>query len=380
MDLNSADYELVWPRDLFVAEAGVALARTGGPSSWVDFAELVLAEAFAGPTPLDDFRAAASRDVFGGLLSSGNQGTTTQRDWMSSLVRAAPQLNEASGEPPAYWSRRQKGGVAQSKLSLEEVMNRFVRLVEDDLLRSGYLEALSPRRCVDDEYWVDPDPSGELQRLLGEPDLWPPSRSRARWDIDRFLDLVEVVHDYVARPRTRSDHDYGGCGWHFANLAREPGRQLYRWRINRLFAASDLPYRLADSGDDCGRVVVISDEARTDLSVRMTKRSDPSTADRVRQAIAIYRARGATRDDKRTAVRELADVLEYRRDLLKDHLAKRDEADLFQIANQFAIRHYKVHQQQDYDAAFLDWLFWWYLATVDLTDHLIARAAINDWD
>lgn len=377
MDLKSADYELIWPRELFAAEAGVALARTGQSPSWADFAELLLAEAFAGPTPLDDFRAASSQDVFGGLLPSGNQGTSSQRDWLSSLVRASPQLKEASAEPPAYWSRREKGGVSAPKLSLDDVMTRFVRMVEDELLRHGYLEALSPRRCVDDEYWVEADPSAELQRLLGQPDLWPLSRSRVNWDVDRFLDLVEVIQDFVARPRTRSVHDYGGCGWHFGNLAREPGRQLYRWRINRLFGVSDLPYRLAESGDDCGRVVVVSHEARSDLTVRMTQRTDPATADRVRQAIAFYRARGATRDDRRTAVRELADVLEHRRALLKDHLVKRDEADLFQIANQFAIRHYNVHQQQDYDDAFLDWLFWWYLATVELTDQLLARALTN---
>jgi hypothetical protein len=30
-------------------------------------------------------------------------------------------------------------------------------------------------------------------------------------------------------------------------------------------------------------------------------------------------------------------------------------------------------QRGDYDPVFLDWVFWWYLATVELTDRLLAR-------
>ena len=43
-----------------------------------------------------------------------------------------------------------------------------------------------------------------------------------------------------------------------------------------------------------------------------------------------------------------------------------DEGALFQIANRFAIRHQNADQQSNYADAYLDWIFWWYLATVDL--------------
>lgn len=32
----------------------------------------------------------------------------------------------------------------------------------------------------------------------------------------------------------------------------------------------------------------------------------------------------------------------------------------------------RADQRGDYDEAFLDWFFWWYLATLDLTDQLLA--------
>ena len=46
-----------------------------------------------------------------------------------------------------------------------------------------------------------------------------------------------------------------------------------------------------------------------------------------------------------------------------------------QIANQLNLRPAKADQRPDYCLAYLDWLFWWYLATVELTDRLLARQA-----
>ncbi len=68
-------------------------------------------------------------------------------------------------------------------------------------------------------------------------------------------------------------------------------------------------------------------------------------------------------------------VLEERRSPLKAELQRRDEGALFQIANEFAVRHQRDGQRGDYDEAFRDWVFWWYLATIELTDRIIARDA-----
>jgi hypothetical protein len=43
------------------------------------------------------------------------------------------------------------------------------------------------------------------------------------------------------------------------------------------------------------------------------------------------------------------------------------------IANKFAIRHRNKDEQGNYDPAFLNWIFWWYLGTVELTDRIIRR-------
>jgi hypothetical protein len=66
----------------------------------------------------------------------------------------------------------------------------------------------------------------------------------------------------------------------------------------------------------------------------------------------------------------LAGILEERRELIRDKIGKKDESSLFEIANEFAIRHQRRGQQGDYDPTFLDWIFWCYLATVKLTGRL----------
>ncbi|WP_328607155.1 hypothetical protein OG943_45965 [Amycolatopsis sp. NBC_00345] len=153
-----------------------------------------------------------------------------------------------------------------------------------------------------------------------------------------------------------SFHSYGGCGWHYSQFAFEPGRALYRWRVNQLLARSDLGLRLADDGEDIGRLVAVTDDARADLVTRLANQPPGRTSDRVRHGIALYRARGSTEHDKRSAILVLAGIIEERRQLLKDNLVKKDEGALFDIANNFALRHQDLKQQRDYDPVFLDWI------------------------
>ena len=73
----------------------------------------------------------------------------------------------------------------------------------------------------------------------------------------------------------------------------------------------------------------------------------------------------------------LAGILEERRDLIRTELGKPDDGVLFMIANKFEIHHHDATQQEDYDPAFLDWIFWWYLATVELTTTLTGRQQVR---
>jgi hypothetical protein len=166
---------------------------------------------------------------------------------------------------------------------------------------------------------------------------------------------------------------FNECGWHYSGFVTGPARRLYRWRVNRLLGASMLNLRLADSGEDVGRLVRVEPTGLDELPERALRATTPETVDRLAHAIALFRSRNATVEERRSAVIVLAGILEERRDLLRTELLKSDEGALFQIANGFAVRHQRADQRGDYDPAFLDWLFWWYLGTVELTGQLLAR-------
>jgi RNA-directed DNA polymerase len=105
-----------------------------------------------------------------------------------------------------------------------------------------------------------------------------------------------------------------------------------------------------------------------DVASRWEGRDDP-VGRSVLHALDLY-ARG-TREDIRSAVRELAVILEERRQLIKQELISSDEGALFNIANNFDVRHRNTDQKSDYRLEFLDWIFWWYLHTVDLTERIV---------
>lgn len=146
----------------------------------------------------------------------------------------------------------------------------------------------------------------------------------------------------------------------------------YRWRVNKILARSDLGLRLAEDGEDIGRLVTVTDDARVELVQAVVARDDGEPADQVRHALALFRQRGADRNHKRSAVAALALVLEERRpNVLKYALAKSDRGALFDIANNFHIRHQDAKQKRDYDEFYLDWIFWLYLASIELTNRVI---------
>lgn len=365
---TGGDFELAWPRDLFRVELASLINTQKELKDWDGRVELLLEDAFATVVPRDMFTNAKS--------NAGESWATTSRiandaprRFLVNLLRQADALREPTERTP-YWSERRSTPVARGAITIATVARELERAVRQ-LDGRGYFEQAFEKDCVDDPSTVNA--ADLLESLTGRPNLWWPKPVELADDRDSLFDLIEVLHDLVSMPRTRWMHSYAGCGYHHGSFSREAGRALYTWRVNRILNQSDLGVRLATDGEDAGRLVEITDEGRADLVQRMVQREDEGTGDRVRHAIALFRSRSATEHDKRSAVVALALVLEERRALLKAELLSKDEGSLFHVANSFAIRHQDLKQQADYDLAFLDWIYWWYLATVELTDRLLER-------
>jgi hypothetical protein len=78
----------------------------------------------------------------------------------------------------------------------------------------------------------------------------------------------------------------------------------------------------------------------------------------------------------RLAVRELFDVLEKLRPELRDEMLQSDEGALFNIANNFVIRHLNEKQKDNYDSAIWhQWMFYVNLSTIHVITRLVSRKA-----
>ena len=370
-----ADYLLRWPRTLFAQEAG-ALLRPGRLAGRAEV-ELLLEEAFVSDQPQRDLAAADAianglAGTFAGLANSSLANPRHQL--LENLADAASRLPEQGWPRPYHATRYAPPEPAEEppRRRLAPAKRAWVNLVRDLQVR-GYFDKAAPRACVEDRGAMTSSQGMlldmEVQDRIGAVRLW--TCGPKLWDESDFYSLIEIFHDLIARPRSRRDHP--GCRWHYSDYAIEPGQTLYRWAVNQLLTRHHIDLQLADDGDDIGRLVHTPADGRHDL-VHAVVGGPGDDADKVRHAVTLFRSRGTSVEDKRSACITLADVLETRRSLLKAELLSRDEEALFQIANGFAIRHQRADQRPDYDDAYLDWLYWLYLATIELTNRLLTKA------
>jgi hypothetical protein len=100
---------------------------------------------------------------------------------------------------------------------------------------------------------------------------------------------------------------------------------------------------------------------------------------KVGHAIDKFRHHKSSLHDRRAAIRELTDVLEYLRPKAKAILSKKDDDDIFNIANNFSIRHYNQLQRDLYNKPiWYSWLFYFFLATIHAVSRLIEEDAASE--
>ncbi|WP_147794732.1 hypothetical protein [Cellulomonas sp. Y8] len=360
MGARIADLQLVWPRELFVQELQAATQRIedpwgGGSASYTysqERLDLLFSEAFYDDTGTQWLADAREERALQTLVDG---------------IRANPALVPVFTRPVLYRDRhgRTPAPAEKPRLTFVELQARLGELI-GELDGAGYFDSALGEDCVDSENDHQKRGRDRLSDLMGSREEWPPSLLIS--SVDHTYTVVEAVYYLAARPRQRSYHSYGR-EWHYSDFDRRAGQAVYRWRVNALLEESDSLLRL----DTDGVLVETTGDPRDELLETLAGDDEAPAPDALRHAIDQFRRRGATREDKRSAVVALAGILESHRQLLRDELLSQDENSLFNIANNYAIRHHRAGQRDDYDDAFLDWIFWWYLATVALTKQLIAR-------
>lgn len=271
-----------------------------------------------------------------------------------------------------YYSQRTGKNPNLKGLPLEDVIELFQRVyqqLEDD----GYFSEAFGFWCVDADQVPGKVRDVELEMLLKirKKHLWPVSEYCKSYSEDDFFDVIEFLYQHVSKPIDGTMHNYNGCGMHWETFNKKEGQVVFVERINDLLSYYCNPFELSIDGE----VLSKPDAGFENIFEADVPSNDENVRKRIESAVLRYRRRGATLDDRRQAVRDLADVLEYLRPKVKELLTKPDESDLFNIANNFGIRHHNEKQRTAYDMAlWLSWMFYFYLATL----HVVLRKIDSD--
>jgi hypothetical protein len=234
----------------------------------------------------------------------------------------------------------------------------------EELERGLFFQEATGYKCVDRGQipgtWGDNPESFFFIRLRFH-NLWPIQKNIANYDEVKLFSVIEFLFDYVSEPENKWNHKWDNCGWHASNYDKEKGKIKYRAELNQILKEYKSGYELSDAGE----VMQISPSGLETIIAEIPKTSAPKNIDdRVHSAVAKYRRYSATIDDKKDAVRALADVLEF---LKKDGIkfAEKDDSDIFRIINGFDVRHHNREQQGQYDKEiWYDWMFYTFLSSI----------------
>jgi hypothetical protein len=189
--------------------------------------------------------------------------------------------------------------------------------------------------------------------------------SGAHIEEDNILNTFEFLYDRVSKPGKYvwMTDEANGSYQDFESYDEAAGRAEFRDAANLILRDWKDGFQL----DADGRIETLgSGGLQYILSADIVPFDEVNVDSKVRLAITKYRGRHATLSDKKEAVRIMADVFEFlkKSQELKIALDKSDSSDLFNIANNFAIRHHNPDQKGNYDGGiWYAWMFHFYLAT-----------------
>jgi|SRR5687767_3276648 len=272
-----------------------------------------------------------------------------------------------------YYSAR-TGRTPGSRLDLPALRKLFLPIYFS-ILEKEHLQEMLGKDCPDerDSYGTaGRDVGAYVLRRVRKDHIWPIPDQIESYSEDDVFDVIEFLYDHVSQGVSGWHHNFGGCGMHYDTFNREPARVAYRAEVNDLLADYSTGFTLSEAGE----IEHLPEAGFANLVVAGLPSSDPTNVDaRVKAAVSKYLRRASSLDDRRDAVRGLADVLEYLRPKLKTVLNSKDEGALFDIANNFAVRHHNERQRSNYDPnVWTSWMFYFYLATVHAAQRMIQRA------
>lgn len=192
---------------------------------------------------------------------------------------------------------------------------------------------------------------------------------------DHIFDTLEFLYDHISKPGqwTAMTTETGWNYYDYDGYDDEAGRMEFREKVNAFLSDYRTRYELTEEGT----ILALGTHGLQHiLDADILPYDEENVDSRVRKAILKWRNRHLALSEKKEAIRELADVFEWLKKTKRlDHvLDRKDEAAIFDIANNFAIRHHNPQQKMNYDRnIWYSWVFHFYLATYHAVIRLLAK-------
>lgn len=201
-----------------------------------------------------------------------------------------------------------------------------------------------------------------------------------KWPVENvtennIFDTIEFLYDRASKPgelvgmtSETGFHYYG-----YEDYDDEVGKEEFRNKVNVILADYKTGFELMKDGLILAKG---TDGLQHILDAEIEPYDEVNVDIKVKNAIKKWRNRNLSLSEKKEAIRELADVFEWLRKSkdLGSVLNKKDEAALFDLANNFGIRHHNPSQKTDYDQTiWYSWMFHFYLATYHAAIRLLNK-------
>ena len=192
---------------------------------------------------------------------------------------------------------------------------------------------------------------------------------------DHIFDVIEFLYDHVSKPGewVGMTSDTGWNYYDYEGYDDRAGQEEFRIQVNIFLSDYKNGYELSDNG----MVLAMGSGALMQIfDAEIVPYDEVNVDGKVRDAILKWRNRRLDMTERRQAIRELADVFEWLKKTkkLSKVINRKDESAIFEIANNFSIRHHDPSQKRGYDEnIWYSWIFHFYLATYHAVIRLLQK-------
>lgn len=267
-----------------------------------------------------------------------------------------------------YYSQRSGKNPNNEKISLELLKELFSEIyykylnIEYFKEKIGYIDEFH-----NNFYYGKLGNEDEIRRhlflSLRKKNLWPINKYIESYKEDDLFDIIEFCYDNISQPIYEEvSDDYLGQRYEVDHYIYDEPKSEFRDAINKHLKDYGEGFELLKTGN----IVILSGYGLESIyEAKIPSNDDQNIIKPINIAIDKFRGKISTLQDRKEAVRLLADVLEYLRPKAKFVITKSDENDLFNIANNFGIRHHNDKQKTEYDERiWISWMFYHYLSTI----------------